>query len=218
MKIQTSAESGSVRLLLFFLVVMIACFWKGGQDLYVVLSNRQPAAMSYDAFIKARPQATWLRLTNCTLDLSRVAFHSVKGVNRPYELFVPISSRNATNEESIHVILVTKNPVLIATTIEMQSLKTDAEIAAWVVKNHERLFPERDVQGLARFGVDMKDSERRKLMALDQDIVKDFTMIDDGSKPNLNSGLSFCGVGLLFLVGGAWYARSRREQNAADIL
>ena len=217
MKIQTSAESGSIRLLLFFVIIMIGCFWKGGQDLYVALSNRQPAAMSYDTFVKTKPQAAWLRLTNCTLDLSRVAFHSVKGVNRPYELFIPLTSPGLTNDE-IHVVLATKNPELIATTIEMQSLKTDAETAAWAIKNHERLFPERTVQGLARFGVDMKDSERRKLMALDQDIVKDFTMIDDGSKPNLNSGLSFCGVGLLFLLGGAWYLRSRREESAADVL
>src|SRR6185369_10447791 len=130
-----------------------------------------------------------------------------------YELFIPVGSDESKKSKEIQVVLATRNPEFIATCTEMQNLHSDAEAEAWLLKNHDRLFPRVDVRGLASFGIDMKETERKKLMDLDSDIVKDFTMIDDGSKPNLKSGLTFCGVGLLSIGAGFLYWRSKREET-----
>src|ERR1044071_1574759 len=101
MKIKCSTQSGSVRLILFFVIAMAGCFWKGGQDLFTAISNRQPMTVSYDGYLRTKPHAAWLRLTNCELDLSRAAYHSMAGAERPFELFVPVERRDAADEEKI---------------------------------------------------------------------------------------------------------------------
>jgi len=100
---------------------------------------------------------------------------------------------------------------------EMMSLKSDAETLAWAVKNHERLFPKRDVSGLVRFGLEMKDEERSKLMKLQENADRDFILLNDGSKPNLISGLGYSGAGVLILLGAIAFLRKGRDASPAEI-
>lgn len=218
MNITTNTRSGSIRLVLFLVGITIACFWKGGQELYTALTNRRPTAISYEEYLKTKPKAAWLMLTNCALDLSRAASHTYQGAERPYELFVPVSSRALMDDEKIAVMVATKNPRLIDTVMEMKTLKSETEQETWAIKNHERLFPMDDVQGLVRFGLDMKESERRKIAELDKNIVADFIILNDGAKPSLTAGLGFCAIGAAALAGGFLMVRSRREASASDVL
>jgi hypothetical protein len=216
MKTSPSHSSGSVRLFLVFLAIVGALFWIGSQGLYTALTNRRPAVMGYDDYVKTKPTAAWLSLTNCTLDLSDASYRTVSGGTKPLELFVPVHGAGEKTEE-VHVLLSTKSPDLMRTFMEIQGLKSEATAMAWMLKNHDRAFPKRDIQGLVRFGIEMKDKERRKLANLQSNLTKDFIILDDSKQPELMKSLGFLIGGVAALGGGIMFMRRNRETAATEI-
>jgi len=206
-----------VRLVLFLGVIMIGCFWKGGQDLCTALMNTKPTVMSYDDYVQKRPKADWLKLTHCRLILPDAAFKSYGGSRIPTELFIPVEGLDSDKGSKTVVILATRNPEFIATCREMMNLKSESEGMVWALKNHERVFPQRDISGLVRFGIELKDKERAQLAKLQANTVQDFIILDDGSKPSLASGLGFSGAGFMMLVGGIAFLRRSRDDSPAEI-
>jgi hypothetical protein len=217
MKTINSADSGFVRLGLLLLGIMIWCFWKGGQDLYTALANTKPTVMSYEEYVQKRPKATWLKLTDCRLNLPEAAYKYYSNTKVPTELFIPVRGLESREGDKTVVFLASRNPELLATYREMMNLKSEEDGLAWALKNHERVFPKRDVAGLVRFGIEMRDSERSKLAKLQAKAADDFIMLDDGSRPSLASGIGFFGGGLLLLVGGIAFLRRSRDDSPAEV-
>jgi hypothetical protein len=217
MKTNYASEAGSIRLGLFIVVIMIGCFWKGGQDLYTALTNTKPTVMSYDDYVQKRPKANWLKLTNCRLSLPDAAFKSYGRSQVPTELFIPVESAESDEGGKTVVLLATRSPEFLATCREMMNLKSESESIAWMLKNHERVFPKRDISGLVRGGLELKEKERSQLAKLQDNAVSDFIMLEDGEKPSLTSGLGFSGAGFLMLVGGIVFLRKSRDDSPTDI-
>ena len=166
MKIAKSWRAGFGRAVWFFIAIVIGLFWMGGQGIYTALMNRNPTMMSYDDYLRAKPKATWLMLTNCVLDLSNAAYKSYAGSKQPTELYVPVRSLVTRTNRQVAVLLATRDPALMATFSEMQNLNSETKPTDWVLKNKDRVFPHRDVQGLVRFGIDLDDKDRRRLAKL----------------------------------------------------
>jgi hypothetical protein len=217
MKMKHSPESGSVRLAIFLVVVTIGMLWGGGQSLYTAIMNRRPTTMSYDDYVKTKPKATWLVLTNCCLRLHEACFKSYYGGKNATELYVPVrSQRPEGKKEKVQIVLATKDPNALATFSEMQNLKTD-EAAVWAIKNYQRLVLRRNVGGLVRFGVNLKDSERQKLANLLQNASDDFIILQEGAQPSLAEGLGLSTGGLMLAGCMVLYVRRNREPTAAEI-
>ena len=70
---------------------------------------------------------------------------------------MPVKSLETRTNREVAVLLATRDPGLMATLAEMQNLKSETEGTEWVLKNKDRVFPRRDVQGLVRFGIDLND-------------------------------------------------------------
>jgi hypothetical protein len=217
MKINPASSNGSVRLILFFIIIIGALFWFGGQGLYTALTNRNPTVMSYDDYVKTKPTSSWLSLTNCTLDLSDASYKSIRGSKTPTELFIPIHGADESNEV-IYVLVATKSPELLKTMAEIQALNSEKDAITWMIKNRERAFPKRDVSGLVRFGIEMDDKDRRKLANLQSNLAKDFIILDDGKEPEMIKSLGLLGVGVAAIVGGVAFLRRNREPSAADAI
>jgi len=217
MKRNEKTESGSTRLGLFLLAITVGMLWAGGQNLYTALSNRHPTTMSYDDYVKTKPSATWLVLTNCEIDLTDSCVKSYYGSKMPTEIYVPVRGVNAgRSNEVVHVVLATKDKDQLATLSEMQNLGTKGALP-WILNNRKRVFCQRNVSGLVEFGVNLKDRDRQRLSVLLRNAAKDFIILQEGAQPNIAEGLGFIVAGLMILGLMVIYVRRSREPSTAEI-
>jgi hypothetical protein len=216
MRITICRCSGSIRFIFFLLGLIAFLLWSGGQGVYTAVKNRKPITMSFSEFEKAKPEAKWLALTGCTLDLTDAAYRTIKGSQRPIELYVPVYP-NDSKEGKIQVLLATKSPDLIQTVMEVNALESRADAKAYDEKNHDRLFPKRDIKGLVRYGIELNDNDRRKIAGLLENAAKNFIIVDDTKSPELSKSLGLLLGGFAFLAGGIMYVRRNKEDSSADI-
>jgi hypothetical protein len=208
-------ESGSVRIALLLLGLIAGALWEGGQNVYTALKDRQPTVLGYDAYVQAKPNAAWLTLTNCVLDLTESCYKSYNG-GKPTELFIPVNGVERRKDQQIHVLLATSDPAQLQAFAEMQAL--DSKTAdSWLAKNSKRVFGPKNVSGLVRFGIKLDDRERSRLGKLLDNAANDFIIIEDGTSPSLASGLCYSVTGLMLLGLFVAYIRRNREPAAAQV-
>jgi len=193
MKAKPILRKGSVRLIIFLIVITLGMLWVGGQGLYTALMNRKPTVMSYDDYLKNKPKVYWLQLTNCFLSLPDAS--CVTRMRVITEVYAPVHSLNEPAGARILVLVATKAPEVLSLARELDNLTSKKEAEQFMEKNRDRLFPKKDVQGLVRFGLDLKSEEHSQLAALDKDLAPDFIIVDDGKKPEFATSLG------LFLAG-----------------
>lgn len=212
-----SQEAGSIRLGLILIGITVAMLWSGGQSLYTAAMNRRPTTMSYDDYVKTKPKATWLMLTNCSVRLTEACFKSYYGGKNATELYVPVRSmRPEGRKEKVQIVLATKDPNALATFSEMQNLKTEDAATLWALKNRNRIVMQRNVGGLVQFGINLKDSERQKLANLLQNASDDFIILEEGAQPSLTEGLGLSTGGLMLAGCMVLYVRRNREPAATE--
>ncbi len=221
MKIRSSHESGSFRLGCILVIIVGGLFWAGGQGLYTYFTNRKPTAISYQDYLKTKPKAVWLMLTNCVLAISRASYMTVAGApatTSPTEIFIPVRS-SFDDDGKVSVLLASRNPEYLATFAEMQNLesKSDAEAAAWGTKNYQRIFPRRDVVGLVRFGMDRNDKDS-KLANLYKNAEQGMIIIDENKEPSLVTSLALVMAGFALVVAGVLIRRRNQESSVSDVI
>jgi len=217
MKRNQKTESGSIRLGLFLIVITVGMLWAGGQNLYTALGNRHPTTMSYEDYVKTKPSATWLVLTNCEIDLTDSCVKTYYGAKMPTEIYVPVRGVNtAKSNEIVHVVLATKDKDQLATLAEMQNLDRK-EALPWILKNQKRVFCQRNVSGLVEFGVNLKDRDRQRLSVLLSNAAKDFIILQEGAQPNIAEGLGLTIAGVMILGLMVLYVKRSREPSTAEI-
>jgi hypothetical protein len=210
------SESGSVRLFVFGLAIIVGLLWTGGQRLHTALTNRNPAVMSYETFTETKPDAKWLVITNCQLNLLRSCYLTYGGDAEPSEYYIPVQDQSS-HTGKVSILLKTADPELLATIREIKGLKkSESAVVEWVVKNRERVFPRRNVQGLVCFGIDLKSHDREELARVAKNLANDFVILDANAQPDLASGISFSAAGLASLCGLVVYSRKRLSDQAEE--
>ena len=91
----TSLFSGLMRRLLLF-VVGLVLLALGAQGIYHAFSNSRRTEMSCDAFARGRPNALWLRLTDCELDYLGAGYNESRG--RISELLFPVRAADVPDQ------------------------------------------------------------------------------------------------------------------------
>jgi len=182
--------------LLFGLV--IALLWGGGQGIYTGLSNTKQTELSLADYTKQKPTATWLKLKDCQVNTLDAAYSSKWGSIK--EVYIPLSVPGAGPGEKIHVLLATEDSATIKFIEQMNNVKTDQEGLKFAIENKEKLMAKRDVEGVIRFGIDLKDKDRRKLAALDKNLTPDFVIISEGEKPQIILSIVMFGGGIVLLL------------------
>ena len=79
----------------------------GSEGLYHALRNRQPSVMTCEQFVRERPKAAWLKLTNCEVDYIGAGFRESKG--RISELLFPIRPAGQPRNVPAVVIVATRD-------------------------------------------------------------------------------------------------------------
>jgi hypothetical protein len=223
MKTSVNSESGFVKLALIFGCVIILLFYMGAQGIYTAIKNRNPAVMSCEQFANNKPKAAWLSITNCVLDLNDACYATLKykGAELPTELYIPVRSASAKEpgkEARDNIVLMTRDPALMKTIYEMEKIPNEKEFKEWLARNADRLLVRRDVKGLVQFGVELKTEERRKLASLQDNLAKDFIILDEGKRPEFKQAIGFLALGAMLVVISIFVIkRSVQEPEPAEI-
>ncbi|MGJ8696145.1 MAG: hypothetical protein ACSHYF_07490 [Verrucomicrobiaceae bacterium] len=192
-------------------IAVIALIWGGGQSLYTSITNTKASTFTIQEYIADKPDAKWLELTDCHLDLTEAAYSSGRFDTSIDEVFIPVTTTDGGNGgQPVHILLATKDKETIALLEKMAAVESEEDAFKLLIENADQFFPKKDVSGLVRFGLDMKDKEVRKLRNLNPNLTKDFVMIDDGAKPNW-AGAFLLPAGL----GLGWFLYWPKKSKAA---
>ncbi len=177
-------------------LIVIGLLWGGCQGVYTALKNRQPLEITVTDYIAKKPNSEWVTLKDAQLNLLEAA-HKGRGGNIS-EIFIPVRPKGESMDAQVHILLSTKNKDIVAALEDLnKSSGTMKETLDAASRHADKLFMQKDVSGLIRFGIDSDDKTRDKLAKLDMTLAADFVILNDGAAPSLFGGMSMLGIGML---------------------
>ncbi len=172
--------------------------WGGG--FLIVLRHHQPEVMTCEAARKRKPPPQWLWLTNCQLDLSDAAAPAAARGRRPDELFVPLRDLDQTGK--VGVLLLTKNPIYLATFLQLQSFKSPSDARRWASTHADMVFPRREAKGVVR-----PVPKSLKLDRQPDNLAAEYLLLEEGVQPGkvrspaaMTAGAFLAGAGVCFAL------------------
>jgi hypothetical protein len=190
------------------LIALAMCAF-GAQYTYVGLRDGEQLEITCADYIKKRPDARWLKLTECAPDFKHMAFEEA----RDHYTAVYLPLRPIGDKSSPNVIVVKR---------------TDYDLlgVVWALLHGEENPPHFDrvtedlmkpTEGLVQFGLDLEDEQKAQLAGLDLGLAKDFVVIDNGSEPRLAAGIALLLLGVGGLGALGWFLRrelrSRKQRR-----
>lgn len=121
-------------------------------------------------------------------------------------VYIPVHSLNdRQGKDQSGLVLATEDPQIISAVNDMLKLDkiktTDDQIEAWVIKNSDRLFLERDLHGMVQSGIHANDKDREQLARLSGKLTPDYAILDDGRTPTaMGQGIGLIVAGILLGV------------------
>ena len=177
-------------------LIAIALLWGGGQGVYTALKNRQPLEITVTDYIAKKPNAEWVTLKDAQLNLLEAAHKEQLG--KISEIFIPIRPKGESTDGPVHILLSTKDDAIVAALEDLNKSGGTMKEALNAASRHaDKLFMQKDVSGLIRFGIDSDDKTRDKLAKLDMKLTQDFVIMNDGAAPSLFGSMSMLGLGLV---------------------
>jgi hypothetical protein len=177
-------------------LIVIALLWGGGQGVYTALKNRQPLQITVSDYIAKKPNAEWVTLKDAQLNLLEAAHKERLG--KISEIFIPVRPKGESTDGPVHILLSTKDDTIVAALEDLnKSSGTMKESLNAASRHADKLFMQKDVSGLIRFGIDSDDKTRAKLAKLDMKLAPDFVIMNDGAAPSLLGSMSMLGIGVL---------------------
>ncbi len=181
------------------IIITIALLWGGGQALYTALKNSKPLEIDVETYIKTRPDAEWVTLTNGSMN----RIESVSSVSKlgktVTEVFTPLRPVGQADTEPVHILISSKDSASKDLVKAMSDAGSDPAAISRFLKTHgASLETQKPVSGLVKFGIDADSRTRDKLNAVkDLKLSPGFVIIADGEKPSLVLGLVMTGLGLI---------------------
>ena len=193
-------------------LIVIALLWGGCQGVYTALKNRQPLEITVSDYIAKKPNAEWVTLKEAQLNLLEAAHKERLG--KISEIFIPVRPKGESTGAPVHILLSTKDKDIVAALEDLDKSGGTMKEALNAASRHaDKLFMQKDVSGLIRFGIDSDDKTRNKLAKLDMKLAADFVIMNDGAAPSLFGSMAMLGLGLL--VGFFMLRRAGKSEPAA---
>src|ERR1041384_3288252 len=135
----------------FLPILCLALLIGGGQGVYTSFANRSLTEVGIDSLVRDPPSAKWLRVTGGELDTANAAYTSMLGVGKASEMYVPLVPPGVDSEkETIHLLVLTKDPELLAFTNQMREMEKsgakEAAMLGFLARNADKLRPARPVE------------------------------------------------------------------------
>ena len=169
--------------------------WPG---LYTAITNWEPKEYPVEKYLETKPSAKWLRLTGGVVDLTGVTYSSLLGVGAISEVYAPVKPSGSSSDHQVHILLATKDPALLQTAEKLRALNTEKDLLRFIQEHEKEVIIPKRVEGLIRFGIELKDRDERKLRTLNPNLAQDFVVLAEGEQPErlLSAFLFLCGAAL----------------------
>ena len=208
----TSSQAGFLSLGLIRLLLPFILFWMAGQGIYTALTNRHPLSMDFAEYARKRPDGKWVELKATELDVAGATWFGLLGAVS--EVYVPLRAAGVAPDAKVVALLLTREPATLDLVREMKAITDDKAAIMFVLKNHDRLMPVRDVSGLLQFGIDSESDKRRKIARLNDNLATDFVVIEDGKHPESILMLLWLIVASFLVTWLCWFCRFGKSANA----
>jgi hypothetical protein len=197
------------------LLVSLVFLAHGGEALYHVAANRQPATVTCNQFFRQRPSALWLRVTGCDIDYLGAGYRESNG--RLDELFLPIRPPSQPPTSPVALVVATNDPQALAiagTTIGNNQQPDQDAYVGMMRRIVTMLRASTEVEGFARSGFIERLQSRRALGGLTVPLVPDFVVLDLHARPSFVRPGIEAGIGLGLLLAAITWLRARARGAA----
>jgi hypothetical protein len=178
-------------------IALVLCAF-GAQFTYVAIRDGKQLEISCADYIARRPDARWLKLTDCEYDFEHLAYEEDQAGDKYTHIYLPL---RAVGDDSLLTNIVVK--------------RSDEAIrnVVWGLEHGEsrpigidRVMMDlgKPTEGLVEFGLSLSDKERGELGKLGLGLTKDFVLIDDARQPQLAAGIIMLAIGLSGLGVLGW--------------
>ena len=208
----TSSQAGFLSLGLIRLLLPLGLFWMVGQEIYAALTNRHPLSMNFAEYAQKRPAGKWVELKAAQLVLPAATWFGFLTAHS--DIYIPLRAADSQPDAKVCALLVTHDPAMIALVEEMKAMADEKSALAFVIENHARLLPVRDVSGVLQFGINSESEKRRKIARLNDNLAADFVVIEDGKHPESILMLLWFFVATCFVTWLCWFCRFGKSAAA----
>jgi hypothetical protein len=187
-------------------LALVSAGW-GVQKIYVAIRESHQVTLSCADYVTKRPDARWLKLTDCEYDFDHLAYMANSSGGKYTAVYFPL--RPAGEEGGATHIVVKRDDAAMLDVV-------------YAFEHGNENPPGRDpvlatlmkpVEGLVQYGLDLDDKDKRELEKLDLGLANDFVLIDNDSKPNIRLGIFLLVLGLVTLSGLAVFAVTTRRDS-----
>jgi len=158
----------------------------GSEGLYHAIGNREQRVMTCEQFVRERPKAAWLKLTNCDVDYIGAGYRESNG--RISELFFPIRPAGQPRNVPAVAIVATKDAGALGIAQGTIGNGGQADQEAFLVMMLNiitSLNASREVDGYARVGIVEALNARRVVSGLAGPLDPSPVVIDLRGQPTL---------------------------------
>lgn len=194
------------------MAILLGLFLGGGQSVWTALKNRSIHEISIEDFGRAKPEATWLRVTNGDMRVLDAAYSEGRFDKEAKEVFVPyMASGKSPETDPIHVIVKSKRPSLIRMVSDSRDLEKSLPAGAteadklqagleFLSEHSGAMSFGEPVEGMVEFGIESNDNEVAKLRKLFPTLAPNFVVLKEGGKPEMRVGIFMLLAGLALAV------------------
>jgi len=214
---QKNRPQGFISLGLLGHITAIGLLIVGGQGAYVALKNPDPLEITMTSYSAKQPDAEWMTLKEAQVSLVEAAYKARLG--NVSEVFIPVRATGEATDTPVHILLSTNDPAVLAALKEMsQSGTTVQKKVDAASRQAGKLFMQKDITGLTRYGFFYDKVMRYRLAKLGMKLADDFVILNEGAAPDLLMSLIMVGGGLLIwfvmlcsaMADAFWRWRRRR--------
>lgn len=195
-----------LRARIFLTLVAVVCCWFAGQSIYTWLTNRHPTVITCADYLRTRPSAKWLELTDCDIDFEGAIQLQSRVLKLDKGSFVPVRPRGIAGPVAIVIKMRTDdfdNRILDDIEGELAADKPTTQPGAPTT-----------VKGLVVFGLE-SDSKTEKALRDSGKLTADFVIIDPAGKPDPAAALG--SVVLLVAMGFVGFVMLRNHRRAGRL-
>lgn len=188
----------------------IALCYFGGQDIYTGIRNLNPTSMTCAEYEAQRPDAEWLELRECVMQISELTWFSED--NRIVRAYVPLQTPGTGYGHRTPVVFATEDEHILDL-IQRSDRNDEAATTELFAMGREPMT----FSGLIEIGSRIESSHRSQLTSMSANVLTpDFVAMDGGETPSFVwGGLKLAGgLGLLGLFALAMLGMAGREGGA----
>ena len=196
--------------------LLIAIF--GIVSLGTAITQRKLETLSIEAVAAKKPNSRWVRIEGGVFDLTNASAISLRAIDSPLKLYVPLVKPDYDAEKDlIHALVVTDDRTILKLYKKFQEAG-DSSVAQGVefaLKNAGRMQASRTVQGLILSDFERGGSEERKMRkSYENGLAEDVVIMGEGEAPSFAGAIGMIGGGLGMFLVCRFLSRAYGEKKA----